>query len=76
MKVYMQSNVNKKANIFANIKISRQLIIVIFAVLTFVAVIFYSFKIVGAGNCSSYTCINGYKFRNLPILGKTCTTCL
>jgi hypothetical protein len=67
--------VNKKVIVFGNIKISRQLIIVIFAVLAFVAVTYYSFKIVSAGYCTNYTCINGYKFRDLPILGKTCTTC-
>lgn len=76
MKLYIQTNGNKKVNIFDNIKINKQLIIVIFAVLAFAVATYYSFRIVGSGHCTSYTCINGYKFRNLPILGKTCTTCV
>jgi flagellar basal body-associated protein FliL len=39
------------------------------------AAIYLAYTVVPANNCTNTTCINGYKFVTLPILGKTCVTC-
>lgn len=75
MKTIFHNIENKTEYSYVNLKLNGRIWVVIFVILTLISFAYVSFRIVSPSCCTSTTCTNGFKWRTLPFIGKTCTTC-